>query len=176
MYYIFFQICIIYFFKFVLYLFSIIANKKIRYNKKEVLNYSIIIVLFFILLTIMSLINYESASKISWFNISIFQCIILFILITIHLSNREPQVAKNALISYSAGTILLVILANFDIGMNYSKDMRLTLFGNPPNFLGFMIAVGIIILLSFVFENKSNYNKTRFLFRMVIFYNWLNIR
>ena len=131
-----------------LYLFSTLANKKIRYNKKEVRNYSIPIVIFFILLTIMSLLNYESVSKISWFNMSIFQCIILFILITIHLSNREPQVAKNALTSYSLGALLLVILSNFGLGMNYSYDMRLTLFGNPPNGLGFMIAIAIIIILS----------------------------
>ena len=151
-----------------LYLFSTLANKKIRYNKKEVRNYSIPIVIFFILLTIMSLLNYESVSKISWFNMSIFQCIILFILITIHLSNREPQVAKNALTSYSLGALLLVILSNFGLGMNYSYDMRLTLFGNPPNGLGFMIAIAIIIILSLVFENKNNYNKTRFLFLIPI--------
>lgn len=151
-----------------LYAFSFILNPKFRIDGKESRKYLIPLLLFFIILTFSSAINYTYASAISWFNMSIFQCVVLFILISMHLKNRGLKVANKMLFSYVLGSMLLTILYGFGLGVEYSADMRLTIFGLAANGLGFNSAITLLVIISLVIENKLGYGKKRYLLLLIL--------
>lgn len=151
-----------------IYLFSIILYPKFRFDRKESRKYFVPLFLFFIILTISSAINYTYVNDLSWFNMSIFQCIVLFSLIYIHLKDRGSRVANKMLLCYVFGAILLIVLYGFGFGVEYTIDMRLSVFGSFANGLGFNLSVTFIIILSLVFENKPDYGKKRYLLLLVL--------
>lgn len=146
-----------------IYFFSMILNFQYRNIPFNIGNYLIPTLGFFTILTVMSFINFSDVNGIPWFNISILQCIILFIVLIIHLSNRIAAISRNVLFSYLMGCLLLIVLYSFGFGVSYSVDHRLTVFDSGPNGLGFIGATGLIILLSTVFENKSKTGWRRYL-------------
>lgn len=151
-----------------LYTLSIILYPKFRINVRQSIKYILPLLLFFFILTFSSAINYSIGSDVSWFNMSIFQCIVLFILISIQLTDRDPIVGSKLLLYYVLGSILLTLLYSVGLGVDYSVDMRVSVFGSFANGLGFNLAITFIIILSFVFENKSSHGKIRYLLLLIL--------
>ena len=151
-----------------LYAFLFVLNPVFRFKHNEFKRFLIPALVFFIILTIMSIINYNIKSETHWFNASVFQCLLLFILVLAHLSKRTPQIAINVLLSFMFGSILLTILYSFGLGIDFTHDKRIIVFGSGLNGLGFLIAVGILLLLSTIFENQLNFGRQRYLLFLLI--------
>lgn len=132
--------------------------------------YLIPVLLFFCLLTIMSYLNYDSLYReyIHIFDFSIFQCIILFVILANHLRGNS-QTAYRALLAFVAGGVITGILFYFGIGTTMVEG-RLSIFGDDQNVMGVRLAIAIMVLLSLVFENPLKWSVLRFLMLLALLF------
>jgi len=118
------------------------------------------ILIFFMLLTLMSLFNVNYISS-SFFDFSIFQNIILFILLVNH-ERKEEGILERGMFCFALGSICLAILYKMGIGISV-VDLRVTIFDDNQNSVGMRMAISIIILIWIVAKNNLNFKKWRFL-------------
>lgn len=117
--------------------------------------------IFFILLTIVSLFNINSRDSV-FFNFSIFQNILLLIILINH-ERREPGILGKAFFVYSIGTIFLALLAIQGIGISYSTDQRMTIFNDNQNVIGMRMSIAMIIISVIVSGNMFKRSYSNFL-------------
>ncbi len=116
--------------------------------------------IFFILLTIINIININSTSH-SFFDFTIFQNIFLFWLLFNH-EKREPGVLEKGLLYFALGSFLLAGLYYFQIGI-ISTNGRVTIFGDNLNIIGIRMCISSIIMLLYIIKNSLYYSKWRLL-------------
>ena len=117
--------------------------------------------LLFGLLTIVSWFNINSISS-NFFHFSIFQNIILFLILLLH-AREEPSVLEKGMLCFAFGSICLTLLYMAGIGTEYTEG-RVSLFGDNENVIGLRMCISMTILLLAIFQNSLSLNKIRYLF------------
>jgi O-antigen ligase len=117
--------------------------------------------LFFLLLTVVSCFNINSMSS-NFFHFSIFQNIILFLILVLH-AREEPSVLEKGMLCFAFGSICLTLLYMAGIGIEYTAG-RVSLFGDNENAIGLRMCISMTILLLAIFQNSLNLGKIRYLF------------
>lgn len=113
------------------------------------------LVIFFIYLTIISYLN-QPGSQESYFYFPLFlDILIMFLLLSI--VKRYRFALYNGLIAFSIGTFLLSLLFFFNIGVEMTKDGRMSIFDINQNMLGLNACFAIFVLL-FYLLSKENLN------------------
>jgi O-antigen ligase len=117
---------------------------------------------FFILLTVMSLANYNVLfyKSMNVFDFSTFQCIILFWGVSNHLRGQRTAIYRT-LLFFMFGAMMEGVLFYLGIGVEFDGG-RLSILGANENDVGIRMALAIMVLLSFVFENPFQWNKKRY--------------
>ncbi len=149
----------------ILYLLTILPDIKqfleIKYIKKVLSP----IWFFFILLTVISLLNINSVSS-SFFDFSVFQNIFLFWILINH-ERKVPGILIRGFFAFAMGSIFLSILYYYNIGVEYEAG-RVSLFGDNENTIGMRMSISVIILLVTIVHNPLRLKKTRFLLIVAI--------
>jgi O-antigen ligase len=117
--------------------------------------------LFFGILTFVNIFEINSTLY-NFFDITIFQNIVLFWILINHESS-EPQILEKGILSFALGSVVLTILFYFDIGVQYSLDGRVSIFGDNQNNIGIRTCISIFILIHAALQNTLQLNKLRFI-------------
>ena len=121
----------------------------------------VVIIFFYITLTISNILNISSSSF-SIFDTSLFINIFAFWVIVNHF-DMVNYISDKAILSFSIGSIFLASFYLFNIGVTISEDNRISLFGDNENFVGVKMSISIILILFIVFQNNLKLNKLRFI-------------
>ena len=126
---------------------------------------------FFIILTLINIIN-VNGSSLNFIDFTFFQNLILFTCVIFH-GQKDLNSINKAVLYLCLGTFVLAILGYFQIGttvdqflLNEVSGERVTLFGDNSNIIGIRMSISIIILISFFYHKFSK--KLRFLFLVPI--------
>ena len=142
------------------YFITIIPEIKFFFRIDQLEKILIFLFLFFLLLTISSLFNVNEFSS-SFFNVTIFQNILLFWILTNH-SRKDYMILEKGMLFFALGCVVISLFYLANIGVEYEGG-RLSMFKENQNTLGIRMNLGIIILLLAVLQNKLNLGKIRFL-------------
>lgn len=116
--------------------------------------------LFFLLLTVVNLLNVNSISS-NFFNMSIFSDIIIFWFLINH-ERRERLVLEKGFLSFAFGTIAFSLLFYAGIGVTYLGG-RVSVFGDNENVIGIRSGIAILILILVVVQNRLGLGRLRYL-------------
>jgi O-antigen ligase len=145
----------------IIYFLSIITDYKQFFRTDELGPLLRPVWIFFVWLTFVSLININWVSS-AFFNFSIFQVIILFWILINH-ERRDPGILFHGMVSFAFGSIVLALLYHAGIGVVYSIEGRVILFGDNANIVGLRMSISIIVILVCVFQNVLKSNALRYL-------------
>jgi O-antigen ligase len=118
------------------------------------------LLLFFLLLTVMNIINVNFISS-EVFDFSIFQNLILLILLYNH-NRKEPKILEKAMLAYGIGSIFFALLFYMGIGVESSTDGRIQMFGDNENVIGVRMCISTIYLVYFILQNPLKIGPKRF--------------
>ena len=118
------------------------------------------IIIFWILLTIISIININSYSG-SFFDSSLLLNIILFLIIINH-ERKDSGVILKAIFSFALGTAVLTLLYNLGIGIEIDGG-RISIFGDNENIIGIRLSISIIVFFYIILEDPFSFGFWRFL-------------
>lgn len=144
-----------------IYFATILPNIKQFLDSSDIRPFLRIIWGFFGLLTVVSLVHINIDSY-GFFNFSLFQNIILFWILINH-DRRTPGIFERGMYSFALGSIVLSILYVFGIGIEYSSEGRISIFGDNENTIGIRMCISMLIIILLVFQNRLNISKTRYL-------------
>jgi len=116
--------------------------------------------IFIGLLTLVSYFNI-SGGAVVFFDLPLFQFIILFLILINH-GRMRPEVLEKGMLSLAFGSITLVLLYNLGLGIEYDEG-RVILYGDNPNIIGIRMCIAITILFITVVQNKLELGKIRYL-------------
>lgn len=145
----------------ILYFVTLIPEIKFFVKTDRISNILLTLWLFFGLLTLMSLLNINDISK-EYFNISIFQNILLFWFLVNH-ARKDYLILEKGMLFFAIGTIVFAIMYLVGYGVEYEEG-RLTMFKENQNTLGINMCIGIIVLLLLVVQNKVQLGRLRYFF------------
>ena len=145
----------------ILYFVTLIPEIKFFVKTDRIGNILLTLWLFFGLLTLMSLLNINDVSK-EFFNISIFQNILLFWFLVNH-ARKDYLILEKGMLFFAIGTIVFAIMYLVGYGVEYEEG-RLTMFKENQNTLGINMCIGIIVLLLLVVQNKVQISRLRYFF------------
>lgn len=114
--------------------------------------------LFFVILTVVSLLNINSVSS-SFLEFSIFQNIVLFWLLINH-ERKIPNILTRGLFSFTLGSVTLSTLYYYGLGVEYISG-RVSIFGDNENSIGMRMSISIITLLIITLQNPFHFNSIR---------------
>jgi len=120
---------------------------------------------FFAILTLVSLINVNIISY-GFLDFTIFQNIFLFWFLINH-ERKDPLVLEKGLLSFSLGSVALVLLFYAGIGIEYNGG-RVSIFGDNQNTIGLRMSISMAILILTTAQNKLKLGKTRYLLLLPI--------
>lgn len=120
---------------------------------------------FFVLLTLVSLININPVSY-SFFEFSIFQNIFLFLFLLNH-ERKEPSVLEKGMLAFALGSVALALLFYAGIGIEYEGG-RVRIFGDNSNGIGLRMSISVTILFLAIVQNRLKLGKARYLFLLPI--------
>lgn len=130
-------------------LFYFLRYRKITI-KKELLKYYALLSGFYILLLMVSVLNYNSYSDIgNALNFNVLQNFVLFFILTNHLTDN-PKLIAGSLKAFAMGGIAISVLCFSNLGLSYSEEGRLQMFGEDPNFIGYRLVFATITIISFI--------------------------
>ena len=121
--------------------------------------------IFFIYLTIISFLNINSFD-VSYFNFSIFQNIILLIVLVNH-AKKVPGIIQKGFIGFALGSATIALLFTAGIGITHDLG-RIRIFGDNENAIGIRMCISIIFLSFLVIQNPLQLSKKRFLLFFLI--------
>lgn len=145
----------------ILYFITLIPEIKFFVKTDRISNILLTLWLFFGLLTLMSLLNINDVSK-EYFNISIFQNILLFWFLVNH-ARKDYLILEKGMLFFAIGTIVFAIMYLVGFGVEYEEG-RLTMFKENQNTLGINMCIGIIVLLLLIVQNKVQLGRLRYFF------------
>ena len=117
--------------------------------------------LFFVLLTLVSILHINFPYY-NFFDLSIFQNIILFWILMNH-EQFERLVLEKGMLSFALGSVALALLYKAGIGIEFNTDGRITIFGDNQNIIGLRMCISTIIILMAVLQNRLKLGKLRYL-------------
>jgi O-antigen ligase len=124
------------------------------------------LVLFFALITLVNLFNINSTIN-NFFDMTLFQNIILLYILINH-ESHDRFILEKGMLSFAFGSIAISILFIAGIGIEYSSNGRLTLFGANENAVGMRMCISSIILILSVIQNPLQIGKIRLLLLLPI--------
>jgi O-antigen ligase len=124
------------------------------------------ILLFFGLLTLVSLLNVNFSYN-KFFDFSIFQNIILFWILINH-EHFDELILEKGMISFAVGSMVLALLYNLGIGIEYSAEGRVSIFGDNENTIGIRMSISMIIIFLTIIQNRLLIGRNRYLFLIPI--------
>lgn len=148
-----------------IYLATLLPEIKQFVSVKGIKSYVLPVWLFFALLTVMGLINVNSVSD-SFFNQSIFQCILLFWFLVNH-ARKDPLALEKGLLAFAIGPV--VVAAFFAVGIGVEdQGGRVAIFGTNQNETGIKACISIMVLLATVVQNRLKLGKSRLLLLLAL--------
>lgn len=141
---------------------TIIPESNLFFKVKYIEKYLKILWIFFSYLCFISFLNINSEDY-SYFDFSIFQNIILFWLLVNH-ERKEAGILQTGFLFFAIGSVCLAILFKLGIGVEYSSDARVSLFGDNENTVGIRMAVSILIFLTLIIQKTTHIGKLRYVF------------
>lgn len=136
----------------------------------KIFKYVKLLLIFWILLLVLSHLNYTSSNTVSIFNFTILQNIILYWLITSDLIRGNIRL-RAIILSFLLSIILMSTLLSLGIGVkqDYVENLaRITFFGNNPNTVGVLAGLGIVFSLYFILNPSQNYGSKSYLIILAI--------
>jgi O-antigen ligase len=149
----------------ILYLISIIPEIKLFVRTDRLSSILLLALMFFSLLTFVSLLHFNVDSS-NFFDITIFQNILLFWFLVNH-ARKDFLILEKGMLLFAFGTIVMAIFYIVGIGVEYEGG-RLSMFQENENALGLNMSLGILILFMSVIQNKLQLSRLRFLFLIPI--------
>ncbi|MEO5990756.1 MAG: O-antigen polymerase [Ferruginibacter sp.] len=143
-----------------LYFASVIPQLGSFLKIKKINSFLIPIWIFFIILTIVSFIHINSSSS-QFFNFSIFQNIILLILLVNH-ARKDYGILQKAMMSFALGSVVVAFFFYFGIGVSMNGG-RITLFGDNENTVGIRMCISIVFVSFFIIQNSHKSGTLRIL-------------
>jgi O-antigen ligase len=122
--------------------------------------------LFYGLLTLVSILNINSYFS-NFFDFTLFQNIILFWILINH-EQKDPQVLEKGMLSFAFGSIVLALLFNAKIGIEYNSVGRVSIFGDNQNNTGIRTSISMVILILSVVQNRLQISNKRYLLLLPI--------
>ena len=92
------------------------------------------LILYFAILTVVNLFNID-ASLSNFFNLTIFQNIVLFYILINH-EQEDPNIFEKGMLSFAMGSFVLAILYNMGIGVEISENGQVSIFDDNQNSIG----------------------------------------
>jgi len=119
------------------------------------------LILYFAILTVVNLFNID-ASLSNFFNLTIFQNIVLFYILINH-EQEDPNIFEKGMLSFAMGSFVLAILYNMGIGVEISENGQVSIFDDNQNSIGLRSCVASIILIHNILINPLKMGYSRFL-------------
>ena len=141
------------------YFFTIITELPSFFRTSSIKKFLTPLLAFFILLSIVNFININATSSV-FIDVSIFQNIILFIILINH-ERKFPGTLEKGLFYFALGSFLLALLFQLGIGVNYDHG-RVTIFGDNQNIIAIKECTSIIILLAFLRNRNPVFKKKQY--------------
>lgn len=139
----------------IFYLLSVIPTWKMFFSlKNNILRHIDKLIAFFILLTIMNLVNMNYFSSTIIYT-TFLQWLIMMIIIVNHCINR-PYVIDKLLLFFSLGSFLMAILYQFGIGVEITSEGRVSLFDDNENAIGIRMSIAAFYLVYLSLKNTLN--------------------
>lgn len=148
-----------------LYLLSLIPQFRYFFRVKNFKRVLTPLFIFFGLLTVISILNINYFSS-DFFSFSIFQNIILLILLVNH-AKKDPGILEKGFVAYALGSVALAFLFYLGIGIE-NDGGRISLFGDNENAIGIRMCISIIYLLFIVIQNPFKQSVKRYFFLIAI--------
>lgn len=117
------------------------------------------IILFFILLTFVNMLNPEASTG-NIISFTILQNIFLLWMLVNH-ARKEPLILEKGLLFFAIGSIIQLMLVFFNIGIAFSADGRLTIFGDNQNSVGVRVCITLIVLIVNIIQNPLKLSVVR---------------
>lgn len=124
------------------------------------------IILFFLLLTFVNMLNPE-ASPGNIISFTILQNIFLLWMLVNH-ERKDPLILEKGLLFFALGSILQSMFVLFNIGIAFSDDGRLTIFGDNQNTVGIRVCITLIILIVNIIQNPLSLPRIRLILLLPI--------
>ncbi len=139
-----------------------LTDYKAAYTLKYYYKYLIPLVLYFIYLTIISILN-QTLGHNNFFDFYLFMDILTFTLF-INYSRKMPSLLLKSLFVFSISSFVLAILFYLGISGYESADLarRYSVFGINMNVLGLKMCFSLLILITIVFDNNLKLHKIRY--------------
>lgn len=118
--------------------------------------------LFLILLTLINIFNIRYGHT-DFFEFSLLQNILLFWILMNH-EAEDPMVLEKGLLGFAAGSVTLSVLYPLGIGVGFSDDGRVSIFGTNENEIGIRMCVSLIYIILLVMQNRGGFGWTRYFF------------
>lgn len=79
-------------------------------------------------------------------DLSVLQCVILFLLVLLHV-DYDPEALPKAFEFFAAGAGIVAILAALGYGIEFDTDNRMMIFGDNQNSIGFRMAIAASVIM-----------------------------
>lgn len=128
---------------------------------QSIFKYIRLLLLLWILLVILSMLNYIGTNTVSIFNFSLIQNILMYWLIATDIKKRNVHI-KSIMLSFVLSIVLMSILLMFGIGLGQEFEegvSRITFFENNPNTVGVLAGLAIVFSLYFILNPSKTFQK-----------------
>ena len=153
------------FFTGLFYLILILPSIKVFSVINNNLKFFFPIVVFFIWLTLNSLININYFSS-RFFDLAFFLNIIIFFAIVNH-ARKDRMVLEKALLAFAIGAIFTSVLIFLGIGIEQTDEglraSRTTFFNSGPNEFGIKLVTGAVVIIAMFIQDNLGLGKMRYL-------------
>lgn len=136
-----------------------ICNYKSLIIDKRLFRILIPLTAYFLLLTTRNYIHQTPDSN-AVFDFLLFLNILIFIILG-NYSIKYPQVFLKGLFVFVLSNLIVCLLYFLGIGSEFIKG-RVSMLGMNENYLGINMALGTLILISIIFDNKLNFSNRRY--------------
>ncbi|WP_353150639.1 O-antigen ligase family protein [Flavobacterium sp.] len=136
----------------------------------SIFKYVRILLYLYVLMLVLNMLNYVGINKVSVFNFTLFQNILLYWLIASDIKKQNIQV--NSILLYFIVSIVfmsILLLFGIGIGQEFEENVtRITFFGNNPNTVGVLAGLAIAFSLYFILNPSKTFQKKGLLVLIVI--------
>jgi O-antigen ligase len=119
------------------------------------------LLVFFGLLTIVSLFNINDLSA-RFFDFAIFQNILLFWILINH-GRKDIKSVEKGMFTLALGSTVLAIFYNLGVGVSLDKG-RVILFGDNSNITSIRMVISSLIIITMIMQNRLRMGRYRYLF------------
>jgi len=144
----------------IFYFLTILPQFKLFFRTENIKRFLVPVFVFFILLTLISLIHVNEVSS-TFIDTSLLINIIFFWIMINH-ERVDYLVLEKAMLSFAFGALALALCYVAGIGVKYTGE-RLSIFGDDQNYIGFRTSVAILIFVLSAVQNRLKMGWYRYL-------------